>query len=66
MMLEQQEEQQKNKTYASASGLPRYSKLGSKLDYIGMLNGRCPEGYEVEKYLAGGCVKCKKQSVVND
>lgn len=28
---------------------------------ISQLNGHCPEGYEIEKYLAGGCVKCKKK-----
>lgn len=28
---------------------------------ISQLNGHCPEGYEVEKYLVGGCVKCKKK-----
>lgn len=36
---------------------PRYAKLGTKLS---KLNGHCPEGYEVEKYLAGGCVKCRR------
>ena len=28
---------------------------------ISQLNGHCPEGYEIEKYLVGGCVKCKKK-----
>lgn len=28
---------------------------------ISQLNGHCPEDYEVEKYLVGGCVKCKKK-----
>lgn len=34
----------------------------TKLDYILSLNGRCPEGMEVEKFLAGGCVKCAKKA----
>ena len=37
-----------------------YAKLGTKIKNISRLNGHCPEGYEVEKYLAGGCVKCRK------
>lgn len=37
------------------------AKLGAKLNYINSLRGRCPEGFEVEKFLAGGCVKCKKK-----
>lgn len=38
------------------------ARLGAKLDYISMLNGKCPKGYEVEKFLVGGkpCMKCKK------
>lgn len=41
------------------------AKQGSKLDYIIRLNGDCPEGYEVEKFLAGGkpCSRCKKKAV---
>lgn len=38
------------------------AKLGAKLDYIKELRGTCPEGYEVEKFMAGGCVKCKKKA----
>lgn len=38
-----------------------YAKLGAKLNYIKQLRGECPEGYEVEKYLAGGCVACRKK-----
>lgn len=38
------------------------AKLGTKLNYIQRLRGQCPEGYEVEKYMAGGCVKCKKKA----
>ena len=37
------------------------SKLGAKLNYIKQLRGECPEGYEIEKYLAGGCVACRKK-----
>lgn len=33
----------------------------SKLAYIQSLLGKCPAGYEIEKYMAGGCVKCRKQ-----
>ena len=40
-----------------------YAKLGAKLDYINQLRGKCPEGYEVEKFRAGGCVKCKKKQL---
>lgn len=39
-----------------------FAKLGTKLNYIQSLRGTCPEGYEVEKYMAGGCVKCKKKA----
>ena len=38
------------------------AKLGAKLDYIQTLRGKCPEGYEIEKYMAGGCVKCRKKA----
>lgn len=38
------------------------AKLGAKLSYAQTLRGECPEGYEVEKYMAGGCVKCKKKA----
>ena len=37
------------------------AKLGAKLNYIKQLRGECPEGYEIEKYLAGGCVACRKK-----
>lgn len=37
------------------------AKAGSKLDYVKQLRGKCPEGYEIEKYMSGGCVKCKKK-----
>ena len=38
------------------------ANLGAKLSYVQTLRGECPEGYEVEKYMAGGCVKCKKKA----
>lgn len=38
------------------------AKLGAKLSYVQTLRGECPEGYEVEKFMAGGCVKCKKKA----
>lgn len=42
-----------------------FAKMGAKLDYLQRLNGKCPEGYEIEKYMAGGCVKCKKKLLKN-
>ena len=41
------------------------AKLGTKLNYIKTLRGECPKGYEVEKFMAGGCVKCKKKAEEN-
>lgn len=37
------------------------ARAGAKLNYIKKLNGKCPDGYEVEKFQAGGqtCIKCK-------
>lgn len=37
--------------------------LGAKLDYLKTLRGECPEGFEIEKHLAGGCVKCRKKAM---
>ena len=34
------------------------AKMGAKINYISRLQGKCPEGYEVERFMAGGCVKC--------
>lgn len=42
-----------------------FARMGAKLDYLQRLNGKCPEGYEIEKYMAGGCVKCKKKLLKN-
>lgn len=42
-----------------------FAKMGAKLDYLQRLNGKCPEGYEIEKYMAGGCVKCRKKMLKN-
>lgn len=39
------------------------AKIGAKINYISRLQGKCPEGYEVEKFMAGGCVKCKKKAM---
>lgn len=43
-----------------------YAKAGTKLDYITRLNGGCPEGYEIERFMAGGkpCSRCKKKATV--
>lgn len=40
------------------------AKFGAKLDYINQLRGKCPEGYEVEYYKAGGrmCKKCVQKA----
>lgn len=38
------------------------ARMGAQLNYINQLRGKCPEGYEVERYMKGGCVKCKKSS----
>lgn len=40
------------------------AKLGAKLNYIMKLNGKCPEGYEVQKFEVGGkvCTKCMKST----
>ena len=37
------------------------AQLGAKLDYIKRLNNKCPEGYEPQKFEAGGktCIRCK-------
>ena len=42
------------------TGQAQKAEHGAKLNYLGKLKGRCPEGYEVEKFMSGGCVKCKK------
>lgn len=39
---------------------PISARLGTKLEYINKLNGRCPEGFEV--FRKGGCIKCKKKA----
>lgn len=38
------------------------AELGAKLEFINKLNKKCPEGYEIEKFMSGGQVKsrCKK------
>ena len=39
----------------------RKARQGARLAYLQQLNGKCPEGYEVEKFMAGGCAKCRKK-----
>lgn len=41
------------------------ARLGSKLNYIQKLNNKCPEGYEIEYYQAGGelCSRCKQGAI---
>ena len=40
------------------------AKQGAKLNYIKMLRGQCPEGYEMTYYKKGGqlCTKCAKKA----
>lgn len=40
------------------------AKNGAKLNYIQRLRGKCPEGYELEYFRAGGkvCSKCMKKA----
>lgn len=45
------------------AGKIQKAKFGAKLVYISSLNGKCPEGYEVEKFMSGGCVKCAKKKI---
>lgn len=42
------------------------ARLGSKLNYIQRLNNKCPEGYEIEYYQAGGniCTRCKQKGAI--
>ena len=42
------------------------ARLGSKLNYIQKLNNKCPEGYEIEYYQAGGniCTRCKQKGAI--
>ena len=50
---------EKNATQqAQNQSSPYMAKMGTKLEYIALLNGHCPEGYEMFK--KGGCIKCKK------
>lgn len=37
--------------------------MGAKINYISRLQGKCPEGYEVERFMAGGCVKCRRKAM---
>ena len=42
------------------------ARLGSKLNYIQKLNNKCPEGYEIEYYQAGGniCTRCRQKRAI--
>lgn len=42
------------------------ARLGSKLNYIQKLNNKCPEGYEIEYYRAGGelCSRCRQKGAI--
>ena len=45
------------------------ARLGSKLNYIQKLNNKCPEGYEIEYYQAGGnvvttCKRCAQKGAI--
>ena len=42
------------------------ARLGSKLNYIQKLNNKCPEGYEIEYYQAGGniCTRCRQKGAI--
>lgn len=66
--------QQRSAAYATIGSMqPTYNAAPTSTAYgdaviaakkglkISQLNGHCPEGYEIEKYLVGGCVKCKKK-----
>lgn len=48
---------------AKEMGTPM-AKNGTKLNYIQRLRGKCPEGYELEYFKAGGkvCSKCMKKA----
>lgn len=41
------------------------AKFGAKLNYIRMLRGQCPEGYEMQYYKTGGrlCKKCVQKAM---
>ena len=42
------------------------ARLGAKLNYFMKLNGKCPEGYEIQKFEVGGkvCTKCMKSGAI--
>lgn len=62
--LSQKEISDLYKQFKTMEGIT-FAKMGAKLDYLQRLNGKCPEGYEIEKYMAGGCVKCRKKMLKN-
>lgn len=44
------------------------AKFGAKLNYIRQLNGKCPDGYEMQYFKQGGqiCKKCIKKAMMED
>ena len=42
------------------------AKFGAKLNYIRQLNGKCPDGYEMQYFKQGGqiCKKCIKKAMM--
>lgn len=48
--------------YQQAQGQAQAAKRGAKLNYLKRLTGKCPEGYELQYFRAGGrvCSHCKK------
>lgn len=54
--------QQALKGMQSAFSQAQKAQRGAKLNYIKMLYGKCPEGYEMISYKVGGkiCHKCQK------
>lgn len=54
--------QQNPDRYKAIMAQAAYAKLGAKLQYYKRLQGKCPEGYEMKMFKAGGqiCKKCEK------
>lgn len=47
-----------------AYNAPPSAQLGRMGLRFHELQGTCPEGYEIDKFLAGGCVKCRKKKTL--
>lgn len=55
--------------YQQAQGQAQAARRGAKLNYLRKLTGKCPEGYELQYFKAGGrvCSKCvAKKKVQSD